>query len=105
MPLTYDDSAYLMQDNAFRGRVKVACLKYADYIVGEAPDVPAHSTRVKWAQQTMTAPDASAAVVTPTVVMDAAVQAAGLTTANPPTSAIDDAGLQSSTEVAINKML
>lgn len=97
MALTYEESSTLMQDAAFRNRIKVACLKYADYIVLEAPTVPAHSTRIKWAQNTMTAPDVSASLVTPTVVMDPAVQDQG--------SAIDDAGLQSATENAINKLL
>jgi hypothetical protein len=97
MALTYEQSSELMSDLIFRGRVKVACLKFADYIVGEPANTPAHSTRIKWAQQTMTMPDASAATVTPAVVMDAAVQQDG---AN-----ITDAALQSATENAINKML
>jgi hypothetical protein len=98
MAMTYEESSALMRDITFIGRVKVACLKYADYIILEAPTTPGHSTRVKWAQNTMTNPDTSATVVTPTVVMDPAVQAAG-------GAAIDDAGLQSATENAINKML
>ena len=102
MALTYEQSAELMQDPTFRGRVKVACLKYANYILGEAPDTPAHQTRIKWAQQTMLTPDVSAGVVIPTVVMDPAVQDAGLVGTS---SAIDDPGLQSATENAINKML
>ncbi len=103
MALTYDQSAALMSDAAFRGRVKVACLHYADYITGEAPSTPAHSTRTKYAQATMINPDSAAAQVTPTVVMDAAVQDAGLTPEG--ASAIDDAGLQAATETAINKMM
>lgn len=97
MALTYEQSATLMNDMTFRGRIKVACLKYANYIVGEATTVPAHNTRMKWAQQTLQQPDASALLVTPTTVMDPAVQDQG--------SAIDDAGLQSATENAINKMM
>lgn len=97
MPLTYEQTAELMKDAVFVGRIKVACLKYADYIVGESADTPAHQTRTKWAQQTMQNPDFTAQQVTPTVVMDPAVQDQG--------AAIDDAGLQSATENAINKML
>ena len=103
MALTYEQSAELMANTIFRGRVKVACLKFADYIWGEAASTPGHSTRIKWAQQTFQMPDASAAQVTPTVVMDAAVQAADIDTDGD--STIDDAGLQSATENAINKML
>lgn len=97
MALTYEQSSDLMNDQVFRGRVKVACLTYANYISGEAASTPAHTTRLKWAQQTFSMPDTSAAAVTPTVVMDAAVQQDG--------SAITDAALQSATENAINKML
>jgi hypothetical protein len=98
MAMTYEESSALMKDAVFIGRVKVACLKYADYIILEAPTTPAHSTRIKWAQSTMSAPDSSASMVTPTVVMDPAVQAAG-------GAAIDDTALQSSVENTINKML
>jgi len=97
MALTYEQSADLMNDPVFRGRVKVACLKYATYINDEPANTPAHSTRIRWAQQTMSMPDASAGQVTPTVVMDGAVQADG--------AAITDAELQSAVENSINKML
>ena len=97
MALTYDESSSLMSNPIFIGRVKVACLKYADYIVLEPPATPAHLTRLRWAQGTMATPMAAATLVTPTVVMDPAVQEAG--------AEIDDAALQSATENAINKML
>lgn len=97
MALTYEQSASLMVDDTFRGRVKVACLTFANYIASEAPNVPAHNTRVKWAQQTFQMPDGSAQQVTPLVVMDQAVQSAG--------AAIDDASLQTAVENAINKMI
>lgn len=97
MPLSYEDSSALMADTAFRGRVKVACMKYSTYINDEPSNTPGHSSRIRWSQQTMVNPDAAAATVTPTVVMDGAVQEEG--------AAIDDPGLQSATENAINKML
>jgi hypothetical protein len=97
MALTYEQSAELMQDMTFRGRIKVACLKYADYIVGEAANTPAHSTRIRWAQQTFASPESSAGAIQPVVVMDAAVQQDG--------SAITDEALQSAVENAVNKML
>jgi hypothetical protein len=97
MALSYEQSATLMQDATFRNRVKIACLKYADYIIGEAANTPGHSTRVKWAQQTMLSPESAVNNITPTCVMDAAVQEQG--------GAIDDPGLQSATENAINKLL
>ena len=94
---SYTESAALMNDPAFKGRVKVACLTYADYISGEAANVPAHTSRMRWAGMTMQNPDMAAANVTPTAVMDPAVQAAG--------GEIDDAGLQGAVENAVNKML
>lgn len=97
MALTYEQTSTLMNDGTFRGRVKVACLKYADYISLEAATVPAHATRIKWAQQTYAMPDASAANVTPAVVMDPAVQQDG--------AAITDAALQSAVEGAVNKII
>jgi hypothetical protein len=97
MALDYNGTSNLMNDPEFRGRVKVSCLHFADYIVGEATTVPAHNTRYKWAQQTLTMPDASAAQVTPVVVMDAAVQQDG--------AAITDPALQSAVENAVNKLI
>ena len=97
MALDYKGSAALMNDLEFRGRVKVACLKFADFIMLEAADVPAHNTRMKWAQQTVVMPDASAGQVVPVVVMDPAVQQDGATIADP--------ALQSAVEASVNKML
>ena len=97
MALDYNASAALMMDAEFRGRVKVACLKFADYISNESANVPAHSTRLRWASATMTSPDSAAGQVTPVVVMDAAVQQDG--------DAITDPALQGAVENAVNKML
>lgn len=97
MALTYEDSAALMRDSVFVSRVKVACLTYAAYILGEATDVAAHNTRVRWAQQTMQTPDTVAQNIAPAVVMDPSVQVEG--------GEIDDAGLQAATETAVNKLL
>ena len=97
MALTYEQSSELMNDPIFRGRVKVACLKFATFIFDEMPSVPAHSSRIKWAQSTMVSPDAAAGVTTPPTVMDVAVQTDG--------SAITDPALQSAVENVVNKML
>jgi hypothetical protein len=103
MALTYAESAALMKDAAFIDRVKVACLKYADFILNEAPNTPGHSSRYRWAQQTTSNPDSAAQMTTPPTVMDSAVQNAGLDTEG--TSAITDAALQSSVETVINRLL
>lgn len=95
--MTYEESAALMTDMEFRGRVKVSALKYADSIMIEASSVPAHNTRVRWAQNTMQNPEMAAQQIQPPVVMDSAVQTAG--------AAISDAALQGSVEATVNKML
>jgi hypothetical protein len=97
MALSYEESAALMIDMDFRGRIKVACLKYADFIMNEASTVTAHNTRLKWAQAATTQPDLTASQVQPPVVMDSAVQSDGAT--------IDDPTLQTSVETVVNKLM
>lgn len=95
--MTYEESAQLMTDLTFRGRVKVAGLKYATYIVGESVDTPAHSARYRWAQSMNQQPDMVAAGLQPMVVMDTQVQTDG--------ADITDAALQTSVESVVNKIL
>ena len=97
MALTYTQSAELMKDGAFIDRVKVACLKYASYILNEPVNTPAHSSRIRWAQSATENPDHAAQTVTPPVVMDGQVQTDG--------AAITDAALQTSVESTVNKLL
>ena len=97
MALDYTQSDELMKDPVFRGRVKVACLKYADYVHNEAPGSPGHTSRLRWAQQTFQSPDTVAAQIQSPVVMDAAVQTAG--------AAITDAALQTAVEGVISKFI
>jgi hypothetical protein len=95
--MTYNESAALMTDLEFRGRIKVACIKYADSIFNEESAIPAHNSRMKWAQQCMQQPDMTAMQVQPAVVMDGAVQTAG--------ADITDAALQGSVEAVVNKLM
>ena len=97
MALTYEESATLMSDLAFRNRILVACLTFANYIIGEDPITPAHNTRLRWAQTTFVSPQAAAAQVQPEVVMDPVVQTDG--------AAVTDPQLQSAVENAVNKIL
>ena len=97
MAIDYLASNALMFDEAFRGRSRVACLHYASYISGEDASVPAHTTRMRWAQQTIANPDASLAQIMTTLVMDDKVQEAG--------SAITDDDLQSAVETSVNKYI
>lgn len=103
MALTYAQSAELMKNGDFIGRVKVGCITYARYISDEPNNTPAHSTRLRWANNTMLNPDSSAQQVTPTVVMDGAIQSAGVDEAG--NSLVTDAALQGAVENAVNKLL
>jgi hypothetical protein len=95
--MTYEESSQLMQDMQFRGRVKVACLKFADSILNEPTGTAGHNTRLRWATNCQQQPDLVASQVQPPTVMDAAVQAAG--------AGISDDALQASVEAVVNKML
>lgn len=95
--LTYSESANLMNDMAFRGRIKVACMHYAQYILDEAPSTPAHFTRLRWAQSAYQQPDMIAQQHQTGVVMEPQVQVDG---AN-----ITDPNLQTAVETVVNKSL
>lgn len=95
--MTYTESAALMNDMTFRGRVKVASLKFATAIMDESGQVPAHNTRMRWAQQYYVTPDQTANQITPPTVMDSAAQAAG--------ADISDEAPQGAVEAVVNKML
>lgn len=101
--MTYDESYLLMSNLAFQGRVKVSALKYADSISIEANTVPAHNTRLRWAQNCFQQPDAVAHQLTPPTVMDSAVQTAGVDEEGK--ALITDALLQGAVETVVNKML
>lgn len=95
--MTNSESADLMNDMVFRGRIKVANLKFATSILNEAPTVEGHSARYRWAQTAATIPDQEAARIQPMVVMDGQVQLDG---AN-----ITDAALQTTVETVVSKFL
>ena len=95
--MTYEESNALMSDFVFRGRVKVAALKYAGSIMIEADNTPAHNTRLRWANNTYMNPDPVAGQLQPPTVMDPAVQTAG--------AEIADDALQAAVEGVVNKMM
>lgn len=95
--MTYEETYQLMRDQIFRGRVSVACTKFASYIADEAPTVPAHPTRYKWSMATLVNPDAATTQVIPTVVWDGEVQAAG--------AEVTDEALQGAVETAVAKLI
>lgn len=95
--MTTEESANLMSDITFRGRIKVCILDYATYIFGEAPTVDGHPGRYRWAQNAGINPDYEAGRLHPMVVMDAQVQLDG--------AAIDDAKLKISVQTVVNKFI
>ena len=96
--MTYTESAQLITDPQFRGRVKVAVLTYAARILTSGPiSGPGSNATIRWAQTALQSPDQVATQVQPATVMEPGVQEQG---AN-----IDDGGLQFSVENAVNKIL
>src|SRR4029079_9457668 len=95
--MTYEESDALTKDATFRGRVKIAALKYAGSIFIEPDTTAAHNTRVRWAQNTYQNPDVVAGQLQPPVVLDPAVQQDG--------ADIPDAGLQAAVEGVVNKLM
>lgn len=95
--MTYDESSQLMMDSAFGGRIKVAVLKYAAYIQDEATSVPAHSSRLRWAQGAFQNPTMTATQIQPPTVMTPQVQSAG--------AEVTDANLQTAVESVVSKFL
>ncbi|PWT72781.1 MAG: hypothetical protein C5B60_09175 [Chloroflexi bacterium] len=74
MALSLAESAALMIDSDFRGRVKVAALKYATYMFMQGGN---SVSRTAWAQRTMQQPDQAAAALVGPVVMNVNVQTLG----------------------------
>jgi hypothetical protein len=97
MALDYAGSAALMTDTAFRGRVKVACLKFASFIADEVGTTSGHNARFRWAQNCLVNPDQTSITVQAPVVMDPAVQSSG--------DQIDDASLQTAVETVVQQMI
>lgn len=85
--MTYDAAATLMQDFGFRGRIKVAALKYADAILAEPVTTIAHTSRLKWALGCEQNADMVAMQLQSLAVLNPAVQEAG--------AAVTDEALQS----------
>jgi hypothetical protein len=95
--LTYEQSAALMTDTVFRGRVKVAVLEFADKINTEPTTTPAHNSRFKWAQNSYMNPDMMAGQIQQPTVMTPQVQAAG--------SEVSDLELQAAVESVVESII
>lgn len=94
--MTYEESANLIQNPQFRGRIKVAALRYADSIFNQ-PFGPGSNGRIRWANQVFQNPDQIAQSIQGPVVMDGGVQQWG--------ADINDSSLQAAVEAVVNKTL
>lgn len=91
--LNYTQSFTLMNDPDFIGRVQVACLAYAQTILLEPANAPAHNTLLRWATTVFAGPNVVAMQVTPAVTLNPNVQQAG--------SAITDDDLQAAVQAVV----
>lgn len=94
--MTSAESAALMDDPVFQGRVKVDALRYADTLTIQAVPASSHTRLLVYAAETFQSPNAMAQRLVPLVVMDSAVQADG--------ADISDAALQGAVEATVNKL-
>jgi len=97
MALTYKDSNDLMNDFDFRGRIKVAALKFANSLMDEAINTQWHGAHVRWASNVLLNSEQVATQLHPSVVMDPAVQQDG--------AAITDTALQGAVEGLVQKLI
>ena len=95
MPMTYEQLAALTSDPVFRGKVKVAMLKYCDTMIIEPDNTTGHVSRDRWAKQAKQQPDMYAGQLQAGVCLDPAIQAAG--------GEATDIEIQGATEAEINK--
>ena len=93
MALTFEESATLMNDSTFRGRIKAACVLYAGSILAAPTSTPLFA----WAKNTFQSPDVAMQQVTPPAVMNVNVQSAG--------PDIDDAALLATVTYVVGSLL
>ena len=95
--VAYVDLSAIAGDPLFLRRVTVAVAKFAAYILGEAPSVPNHATRYRWAQTAIVNASGVAGAIATSVVLDNNVQAALM--------ASTDAQIQSGVEAQVATLL
>jgi len=90
-----------MNDFTFRGRIKVASVKYSDAVGIQTTPVSQRAALVKWSFRCAQQPDQVAAELQPFVVEDAAIQDAGVDAEGK--SLATDTALQAAVEATVNK--
>jgi hypothetical protein len=103
MPMTSDQTAALMQDPNFRGRVQVACVRYSDSIKTANSNAIGHVGLERWADAVYAAPMQIAMQVQPFVATDPTIQETGVDENG--ISLASDAQVQGATEATVNKTI
>jgi hypothetical protein len=104
MPIDYDQAGALQSNLPFGLRVKVATVKFANYIANEAPNVPQHAARWRWASNTLNDLDGTARKLQQNVVMQQSILDADID-ATDGDSTVDDATLQTAVETVANQFI
>jgi len=112
MAMTSEESAYLMTELTFKGRVRVYLITYANTILNEPTTTSRHKSGVDWSEETIRNSDQRAFTYQPAVVMDPGIQQAGLIddpndTNTPPRkiSAATDLQLEAAVQAVVNKSI
>jgi len=92
--MTFEESATLINDPTFRGRVKVAALVYAQYLSLQPNN---SSRRSDWIFNTLRAPDIATQTLTPSVVINPNVQQEG--------ASVTDPNLQAAVQMAADTLM
>jgi len=104
MPIDYDQAGALQTNIPFGLRVKVALVKFANYIADEAPTVAQHAARWRWASNTLNDLDGTARKLQQNVVMQQSILDADID-ATDGDSTVDDATLQTAVETVANQFI
>lgn len=91
--MTFEESAKLITDITFRGRIQVAVITFAKFVSAQPKDTPAYNTQRRWADNALQNSVSVAGALQPSVVMDVAVQTDG--------ADIEDQALQAAVETVV----
>ena len=101
--MTTEESAALMQEPGFRGRIQVCCVKYANSIKAANSITIGHVSLERWADMVFNAPMQVAMQLQAPVVMDPGVQTAGVDENGK--ALVDDPALQGAVEATVNQTI
>lgn len=103
MALTDNESAALMINTSFQGRVKVCALRYAQALMAQTSP-PATGAEYRWANQVMNNPQMFAGTLASPTVLDPGIQGAGIDTTSGDSTA-DDATVYAAVQAVANRLM